>query len=383
MLISVGVDYKKTPLELREKLSFDEDRIKNILPEICGRAEINGCVILSTCNRSEIYASATENIDLGRLLLEYTEVDFIELEDKLNTYVGNEAVYHLIETACGINSAIKGESQIITQISRSVDISRECKCTDAELDVLFRTAVTTARKAVNDSVSYRKLSSASKAVERLAELCGGLKGKKCVVIGNGRVGVLAARLLAEKGASVTITLRSYRHGGNIIPKGCGYIDYNKRLEVIDGCDILISATKSPHYTFTSAMAEGIALPEYIVDLAVPRDIEPSVCEGKSTTYFNIDDFVFEDEINEEVYEIVDEGVSEYTAWFNYRESIGYIEGIKEIIAKRVAISTGLDEEAVSVTAARATDMIFGGIKGVITPKVIEECYNKIKERARL
>jgi glutamyl-tRNA reductase len=340
-------------------------------------------VILSTCNRSEIYISAEGEVDAENILLRYAEVDKGDFIGRLKSYKDSEVVYHLIETACGINSAIKGESQIITQISRSVDISRECKCTDAELDVLFRTAVTTARKAVNDSVSYRKLSSASKAVERLGELCGSLKDKRCVVIGNGRVGVLAARLLAEKGAAVTITLRSYRHGGNVIPKGCGYIDYSKRLNAIDGCDILISATKSPHYTFTSAMAEGITLPQYIVDLAVPRDIEPSVCEDKDTTYFNIDDFVFEDEINEEVYEIVDEGVSEYTAWFNYRESIGYIEDIKGIIAKRIAISTGLDEEAVAITAARTTDMIFGGIKGVITPKVIEECYNKIKERARL
>jgi glutamyl-tRNA reductase len=383
MLIATGVDYKSTPLALREHLSFDDEQIKQISNELCALDGVKGCAILSTCNRTELYLSSDKELAADSLLLKYAGEFATELKDKLRLYIGNEAVYHLIETACGVNSAIKGESQIITQISHTADLSRELNCSDAELDVLFRTAVSTARKAVNDSVSYKKLSSAAKAVERLNDLCGDLKNKKCVVIGNGRVGVLVARLLVARGARVTITLRSYRHGKNVIPEGCRHIDYSDRLNVIDGCDVLISATKSPHFTLTGAMSNSITLPKYIVDLAVPRDIEPTVYESGGTVYFNIDDFVFEDELGQEVFDTIEDGVAEYTAWCNYRESLGFIEGIKEIVAERIVSSTGLDDETVKIVAAKTTDMIFGGIKSVITPQVIEECYNKIKERARL
>ncbi len=385
MLISAGVDYKNTPIELREELSFDDGTIVNTIKEICKLKGVKECVLLSTCNRTEIYICADEYIEADRLLIEYSNADYEKLRDKFNIYRDRAVVRHLIETACGLHSAIRREEQIITQISHAIALSQENKCAGAELDVLFRIAVSAAKKAVSAPESNYRQSSAYKAVEMLEKKYVSLEGRKCVIIGNGKVGILAANLLRDKGADVTITLRSYKHGKNTIPNGCSIVEYADRMKAIDGCDILLSATKSPHFTVTAELIRGIKMPKYIIDLAVPRDIESSVYEeNKNTKYFNIDNFVSTDTSEEkEVYEIVDSAVSEYIIWNNYRNSINEIENIKSVIARRIIKTTGYDEDMVHIVADKALDMVFGGLKSVITPEAVKECYRKIKDRSRL
>lgn len=384
MLISAGVDYKNTPIELREELSFDDSSVVNIIKEICKSKVIKGCVILSTCNRTEIYISADEYIEADRILIEHSGTDYGNFKDKFYIYRDKEVIYHLIETACGLNSAIKREGQIITQVGHAIALSHKNKCADAELDVLFRIAVSAAKKAVAAPESNYRISSAYKAVKMLEKKYVSLESRKCVIIGNGKVGILAANLLRSKGADVTITLRSYKHGNNIIPNGCSIVEYADRRKAIDGCDILLSATKSPHFTVTSELIEGIKMPEYIIDLAVPRDVEPSVYENINIKYFNIDDFVSADENDDkEVYEIIESAVSEYISWNNYRNSIKEIENIKSIISKRIIKTTEYDENMVNAVTDKALDMVFGGIKSAVTPEALKECYSKIKERARL
>lgn len=381
MLVCAGTDYKLAPLEIRERLAFNEQQAAEAIKKISSINNVSGCVVLSTCNRSELYISSCGDIDAAGLLIKCSGADEKDIRDKIKLYTGDEAVYHLFETACGLNSAMHRESQIITQISRSADLSRELECMDSELDVLFRTAVSSARKAASTANNERGLSSAFAAVERLSSLCN-LRGKKCLVIGNGQVGRLAAHLLRDRGAEVTITLRVYKNGENIIPSGCSSIPYNERAKAIAKSDILLSATKSPHYTVTADMMNNIKKPSYIIDLAVPRDIEPSAAEG--AVYFNIDDFSVKSEGDlSKVYEIIEDGIAEYTAWYNYRTAIGDIESIKDIMAQRIVKSTGYDEELVREVAARSADMIFGGMKSVITPLAVEQCRKKIRERARL
>lgn len=380
MLFCAGTDYKTTSLEKRECLSFDDGRAILAIKKICEKEHIKGCVILSTCNRSEIYILSDMDIEADKLLLECAGEN--EFEGKINVYRDIEVVYHLIETACGINSAVKRESQIISQISHSADLSRKLGLIGSELDVLFRTAVSVGRGAVAEGADGSRLTSAYKAVEILEKNVG-LKGKKCVIIGNGKVGLLAARLLVERGAEVVVTLRSYRHGESVVPEKCRSIAYSDRINAIKDCDILISATKSPHFTLTSAMTEGIRLPEYIIDLAVPRDIEPEVYKDRNIKYYNIDDFVSDSDIDSEVYDMVESGVSEYMGWYNYRESLDTIEDIKNIISRRIAASSGLEYKTVYPTVERTVDMLLGSIKESITPEILEKCLSKIKGRARL
>lgn len=382
MLIVAGADYKATPLELREKLAFNDEQTDGILHKILLNENINGCIILSTCNRSEIYISSNEIVAPDKLLLKYAGIN--DFDGKIYTYRDEDAIYHLMRTACGLNSAIRGESQIITQISHSVSLSRQANCCDSLLDVLFRNAVAAGKRAASyTKYDKSRISAAYKAVEKLAEL-ENLKDKKCLVIGNGKTGVLCARLLREKGAEVTITLRRYKHGENIVPTGCGCIEYTDRIKAIKECDILISATKSPHYTITKAMTEYVSLPRYMVDLAVPRDIDPAIYNNTNINHFNIDDFVCcDDTVSEDVYHIIEDSVEQYISWLNYRASLAEIESIKETIARHISKATGFDNNVVEAVTKKTADMIFGGMKRAVTPETIEECGSKIRSRARI
>jgi glutamyl-tRNA reductase len=381
MLFMAGADYKKTPLSLRERLSLGDGATRAALLELCGGDGVNGAVILSTCNRTELYISAESEVLAEVLLLDIAGAEAALFDGMIYSMRDTDVVYHLFETVCGLHSAMLRESQIITQVSKAADISRECGCTDSELDVLFRMAVTTGRRAVSVSETGFRESSAHRAVALLEERCKSFVGKKVLVIGNGKIGALAARLLRDKGADVTITLRTYRHGESIVPAGCRVVPYSERLSAADGCDILVSATKSPHFTITKAMTADIKLPSYVVDLAVPRDIEPGSCEG--AFLIDIDNLKGgASQINEEVYDVIESGVGEYFGWCNYRENLDVFEEIKSVISDRITHTTDFDPVVVKSVSEKTANMLFGALREVITPKAVEDCLKKLKYRMR-
>ena len=127
----------------------------------------------------------------------------------------------------------------------------------------------------------------SRCRDILARELGGLEGKRILVIGNGQMGRLAARLLREGGAAVWVTLRTYRHGETTVPPGCGTVNYENRMQAMEGMDGVVSATTSPHHTITyDALAAVARKPRVLVDLAVPRDIAPECAEF--VTYYDTD-----------------------------------------------------------------------------------------------
>lgn len=380
-LYAAGVDFKDTALEIREGFAFDDKKAEAAIKNICKSDLIGGCVILSTCGRSEIYIASETKLEPKEIFLKAVSAE--DFTGKINVYYDKEVVYHIMETTCGLNSAIKGESQIISQVSKSAELSRGLGLIGSELDVLFRTAVKTARHALREGTDQNRLTSAHKAIERLEKELGGLKGKKCLVIGNGNVGLLAARLLVEKRADVTITLRSYRHGESIVPAGCGVIAYKDRLKSLSESDIVISATKSPHFTITRKMTEGLTLPSFIVDLAMPRDIDPSILTVGNIKYYNIDDFAAAEPVPPETTEIIEQGVREYLSWYGYRESLGIIEEIKEYISRRISISESMDKNNLETVVGKSVDILLGGIKESIDRELLENALKKIKRRSRL
>jgi glutamyl-tRNA reductase len=376
-----GVDYKKTPLELRQQLAFTDESAMTAMQKICGVEGVSGCVILATCNRTEVYISAETEVCAEQLLIEVANADESVFDGLIYSYKDTDVIYRLFETACGLHSAMFREDQIITQISRASELCRTVSCGSGELDVLFRMAVTTGKRAVSVAENGSRESSTHLAVNMLEKKCGSLAGKKVLVIGNGKIGILAARLMSEKGADVTITLRTYRHGESIVPRGCKVVEYNDRAKILDGCDIVISATKSPHYTITADMTKNIKIPKFAVDLAVPCDIEKGALKGCEC--YDIDDFTSESTaVNPEIYEVIESGVQEYLGWCNYRENISAFEEIKCIIAKRIVQTTEIDEETVKTVSERTADLLFGSLRGVITPKAVEECLKKLKCRMR-
>ena len=179
----------------------------------------------------------------------------------------------------------------MTQIGGALEMARSCHTTDAVLDTLFRTAVSAGKEALTQvAVSAVPLSVSYRAVQRLEQVLGNLREKRCLVIGNGNMGRLAASLLVQKGCQTMVTLRSYHRGETVVPFGTVPVSYEQRFSQMEQADIVISATRSPHYTIWKHQLEQVQhRPAMLVDLAMPRDIEASCGTLDGVTLWNLDD----------------------------------------------------------------------------------------------
>jgi len=290
-----GIDFNSAEIYEREIFAFTASQIHDALTYIYDIPGIKGCAILSTCNRTELWASGEEcsDSDLIGLLCRVKGVDRQERYEKsFATREGADAVTHLFETACGLRSQIIGEDQILTQVKSAIEQARDAKTADDMLEKLFQTAIASAKKIkANVRVTTADASVAHAAVIKAREYFGALDGRKCLVVGNGEMGRLAAELLLSNGAQVTITLRKHIQGKKSVPVGCKTIDYSMRHGVIPKCDVIISATVSPHRTVRKEDITAISSEnkQYLfIDLAVPRDIDEGIMEYKNAALVNID-----------------------------------------------------------------------------------------------
>lgn len=335
----LGIDHNLAPVDVRAVFAFTKKSAAAAMERLKKEAKVEGCVILSTCNRMEIWVSVPEewNGSLLEELCKIKQVDPTEFGGYFVEREGEEAVSHLFHLTCGLKSMILAEDQIISQVRDAHALARENYATDSVLEVLFRKAVTAAKKVKTDVVFTRASeTSMDRAVAMLEHQGFSLKGRKCMVIGNGEMGKLAALTLAGKGADVTVTVRQYRSGVVQIPRGCSRIDYGERMELFPKCDLVVSATASPNYTIRMELLENCPLehPVILIDLAVPRDIEPEIGELPQVTLYNIDDFrTGDDTDNADAYEkaeyILREEMEEFYAWANGRDLIPRIQTIQQ------------------------------------------------------
>lgn len=284
-LLMSGLDCHRAGVELREKLAFSRQQVQDCVGWMAAQPGISGCVLLSTCNRTEIYLSGDAELSPWRLLCRWANAPEDALEPYFTTRIGEEAVGHLMQVACGLHSQILGEDQIITQVRIAMELALACGGADPALAALFRRAVTAGKRAKTE-VHLRRDSPSmgTQCRDILEKELGTLENKRIVVIGNGQMGRLAAEILYDAGAQVSVTLRTYRHGETVVPRGCGTVPYEERLAALEKADALVSATTSPHYTVTREQLDSLEnLPKVAVDLAVPRDIEPS-CAQKLKLY---------------------------------------------------------------------------------------------------
>ena len=220
-----------------------------------------------------------------------------------------------------------GDDQIITQVREALELSRANGCADSYLETMFNIAIQAAKRVKTDVMlkTYGMDSVPGKALEKLKTLCP-IAGCNAVVIGNGQMGRLAAHMLIREKANVTVTLREYKRGVIIVPEGANTVGYSERYEAVGRADILISATTSPHFTISrDELAALDRLPGIIVDMAVPRDIEPSVGEIPGVNLLTIDDIsgqssALPPESAAKIDAIIKEHIGKYNRWRAYKEN---------------------------------------------------------------
>lgn len=322
-LMMSGLDCHNTPLEQRQRLAFSSPAAEAFMRWLRTQPGVEGCVLLSTCNRTELYLSGS-TAPPWRLLCWGAGVPETEMESYFTTRCGMDAARHLMEVACGLHSQILGEDQIITQVRKAMELAQEANAADPALSALFRCAVTAGKRARTEVTVHRGSPSlGNRCRDILQQELGTLKEKKILVIGNGQMGRLAARLLREAGATVWVTLRTYRHGETVIPAGCATVNYEDRVAALEGMDALVSATSSPHYTLTVQQLRQVKHPPKIaVDLAVPRDIDPECIAVFK--YYDVDSMGFDNpdrgEALENMEAIVEQELARFSQW-QQRKSI--------------------------------------------------------------
>lgn len=336
----IGIDHSKASVDIRAKFSFTKKRAIEAMKKLKEEHGILGCIILSTCNRMEVWVSTQddEEISLYDFLCKEKEVEKDEYQNYFMKRENEEAVRHLFYLTSGLKSQILAEDQIITQVKDALTLARDVYCTDNVLEVLFRMAVTAAKK-VKTEVTFSRANTSviHQAMERLKNQGFSFEGKTCMVIGNGEMGKVTALALKEAGADVTVTVRQYRSGVVNIPQGCKRINYGERMELLPDCDLVVSATASPNYTLTKENFEEIKLDAasvVLIDLAVPRDIDPEVGKLQNVSLYDIDSFRIDaaspklQASMQKAGEILDDQMKEFYDWFNGRDIFPRIEEIK-------------------------------------------------------
>ena len=402
----IGIDHSVAEIDIRTIFSFTKKCTAEALEQLKQVKGVEGCVLLSTCNRMELWVSTNEDFsdDLYELLCRIREVDPGRYRQYFKKREERDAVHHLFRLAGGLESRILGEDQIVTQVKDALAFARENFATDHVLETLFRQAVTAAKKVKTGiALSPSDQSVVHIAIQTLKEQGYIFEGKKCMVIGNGVRGKLAANQIRRQGADVTVTVRQYRSGIVEIPEKCHRIDYGRRMELFGACDYVVSATVSPNYTLTRDLVEEhLQKPVGLIDLAVPRDIDPQVRELEQVTLFDID--CFRDEArSEEQKEAIRqaeacfaEQMDEFYTWYECVDVIPKIQDIKEKVAMDLELrlqkklrELPVEEEVraqlredIESAAVRTMNKLLFGLRDGVERKTFREslgCLEKIYE----
>ncbi|MGO8816170.1 MAG: glutamyl-tRNA reductase [Terriglobia bacterium] len=299
-LYVIGISHKKAPLELRERFSLNERVIPEVLRTLQSEPEIEEAVIISTCNRVEFILVAFEKQDgmagFRRFAESYYGIRFDEFADCFYVHREEEAMRHLFRVASGLDSMIVGEPQVLGQVKQAYFLAKEADTCGNQLEAVFHRVFNTAKRVRTETrVAEAPVSVSSAAVELAEKAFGGLQDKTVMIIGAGQMGELAARHLVSKGVStVLVSNRTHAHAVALAQELRGLaVHFSEIWRAMLDADIVISSTGCPHFIITREDMERLmpqrrGRPIFIVDIAVPRDVDPAVREVPGCTLVNID-----------------------------------------------------------------------------------------------
>lgn len=296
---------------------------------------VEQCMVLSTCNRSEVFFWA-EKADVIRTLYEET-FSAMETSSYLDCRSGDEALCYLFRVAAGLESMVLGEDQILGQVKDAFELAQTLGHTGKELNKVVREAVTCAKKMKTElKISEKPLSVSYVGIQQLKDVFG-IAGKKALVIGSGKTAVLALRYLYEyEIAAVTVCSRTFAHARELLEEfpGIEIVPYEKRYEKMKDCDIVVSATASPHLVVKAECVE-IDRSMAFLDLASPRDVDPAIADAALLLNLDSLDRIVEHNYKErealvqQGQSMIDEALAETKAWLNATGVDATIESLQQ------------------------------------------------------
>jgi glutamyl-tRNA reductase len=347
-LFAVGVSHRTAPVELRETVDFARRGVALALEALRERNLAREAVVLSTCNRAEIYAGADSDAlaeSCGRFIGEFNGVHWDALAPHVVIYRGPEAADHLFRVAAGLDSLVVGEPQILGQVKEAFSAATEMKTTGALTNRLFSTAFTVGKRVRSETGLGEGAVSISYAAIALAKkIFGRLKGRHVLILGAGEMATLTAtHLRAQEVGRLTIASRTLASAESLARELDGQaVAWSTLPQALGAADIVVTATGSPDPVLTRASVEEAMRPRrgrplFVIDIAVPRDVEPEVGGLDEVFLYNIDDL--QSIVNEnlarrttEVHRaesIVREEVDRFRAWMQSRDIVPTVVALRQ------------------------------------------------------
>ncbi|WP_274362599.1 glutamyl-tRNA reductase [Paenibacillus thermotolerans] len=334
-IVVVGLNYKTAPVEVRERFAFAPEKLPQALRELKGTKSILECVIVGTCNRTEIYAVVDRSKWCGQYIRAFIEAWFGvprgEYSPYLYVHEDDAALRHLFNVTCGLDSMVLGETQILGQVRDAFLLSQSERATGTIFNSLFKQAVTVAKRAHSETaIGENAVSVSYAAVELGKRIFGSFAKKKVLILGAGKMSELTAKHLHAGGAvSVSVVNRTLSRAEELASKFGGSAHSLERLpELLADSDVVISSTGSDGLVLTksdveAAMRARPSRPLFMIDIAVPRDLDPAIHDVQNVYLYDIDDLEGIVEANMElrrqeaakIESLIDEGIADFHQWY--------------------------------------------------------------------
>jgi glutamyl-tRNA reductase len=346
-IIVVGVDHTIAPIELRERLACSNRQIPQILQ--IAQQRMQGCVLLSTCNRVELYAVCSDAsqgcADLLRVLSEARQVSYDELEVHCHSFVDEQAVSHLFGVACGLYSLVPGEPQIQGQVATALEIAQGGGYAGPILSALFRAALVTGKRARSETGISRNAASVSHvAVQRARYLLPNFHEASVLLVGSGKMSELAARNLCDNGAQRLVIVNRTQVNAIELAQSLQATlrPFAELREALVDADVVISSTTAPHIIIGTELMQLVieqrnGRPLLLIDIALPRDVDPEVGSLPGIHLYNLDDLQAEVERGiylrlqeaECVQAIIAEEVNAFKHWLSSLSVVDTISNLRQ------------------------------------------------------
>ncbi len=348
-LALVGISHKTAPVEIRERLAFNSEALRSALTALVGRQEITEAIILSTCNRVEVVAESPDDRLIREFLCEFHQIPHDSVSQHFYSFRNADAIRHVFRVAASLDSMMIGEPQILGQVKEAYRIAADAGTVGMHLSALMNRAFAVAKKVRSETgISQSAVSISYAAVELARKIFGDLAGKTVMIIGASKMGELAAKHLKRAGvSSVLVTNRTFERAVELakVFEGAA-VPFEHFTDHMDRADIVISSTGAPHFIIGRSLAEQIIYrrknkPMFFIDIAVPRDIDPTVNEIGNAFVYDIDDLqqVIDANLKERMKEasraeeIVDSEVQAFCLKMQSREVVPTIVQLRDTLER--------------------------------------------------
>lgn len=399
-LVMGGLSHKTAPVEIREGLEIPKRKLEGALALLLQGDCLHEGVIISTCNRTEVYVVA-HSFEEGKegilkYLTSYHKLSQEELLKYLYFFANKEAASHLFEVSSSLDSMVVGEAQVLGQVKEAYAAALETKATSIILNRLFNQAIATGKKArTQTSIGESAVSVSYAAVELAKRIFENLRGKVAMILGAGEMSELTLKHLVSAGVStVLVSNRTFHRAVELAKRFQGKaINFDQLVEYMAEADIVISSTAAPHYILkkedlSKVMSKRKGRPIFLIDIAVPRDIDPKVNKLENVFLYDIDDLegVVQANIAErekesrKVRRIIGQEVEGFSAWIHSLEVTPTIAALKKKAEEIRVLETERILRKLDHLSPRERNIV-NALTGTIVNKLLHQPIVKVKDGA--